>query len=348
MFIKEYFILIYEMVDLRDFSIKQLADFGMSVAIHSAMNGGKTETLTREMRRAFFFGFNSMAYNSILNAREQNAIVVNGEDPHPALTVGPIADIKKDFIDRRKQLAYFLDKPTTWGEEIVIRDVPHIKGYPLRVLGVDEVNFFMRNDQEAEEMLELVDWCSDERVASYFAGLSHDFRHMPFGLVERLFKYADIDGQKKPACMGIPEGKIKCAKTATHTQRIWTREYAKTQGLEDLPDFNYVDKDHRRIIGVYVPAPFFDLTVASEEAEKKRKSDMDYLPVCKRCSNHPYKNETKRVLDFIRKGENPFSAIESELLTWKILEFLTNPVEGYARKTEGGIYMPLHKHNPFS
>ena len=337
------------MVDIRDFSIDELCNAGKIIVIHSAMNGGKTETLVKEMKRALYNGVNSMAYNTDINARERDAIVVDGKIFHPALTVGPISEIKKDFEDRRSQLEYFLDKPITWGEEIMIRGVPHIKGYPLRVLGVDEVNFFMKNDQEAREMLALADWCSNQKVASYFAGLSHDFRHMPFGLVERLIKYADMVGQKKPACMGIPEGEVKCSKPATHSQRLWTRQYAESQGLEHLPDFNFVGKKHNRIVGLYVPAPFFDLTVASETKEEEaRQSEIEYLPVCKDCAKHPYKNETGLVLDAIRKGVDPSSAVDDELITKKIINFLTHPFEGYVERTPEGIYVPLHKNNPFS
>ena len=336
------------MVDLRDFSIKQLADFGQIIVIYSAMNGGKTETLTREMKRALYFGINSMAYNSHLNAREKNAIVVDETYHYPALTVSCVDEIKEDFIDRRNQLEYFLDKPDTWGEKIDIRGVSHIKGYPLRVLGVDETNLFMLNNKGATEILGLADWCSAELIASYYAGLSHDFRHMEFGLFKKLIDYADIVGQKKPACMGIPDNKVKCAKPATHTQRLWTREYAESQGLEQLFDFNYVHKNHQRRIGKFVPAPFFDLTVASEEAEKERKSEMVYFPSCRTCVKHPFKDETIRVFDSIRNGTDPSSVIQNDFLTRKILDFFTNPMEGYAEKTEGGIYMPLHKHNPFS
>ena len=146
----------------------------------------------------------------------------------------------------------------------------------------------------------------------------------------------------------IPDNKVKCAKPATHTQRLWTREYAESQGLEQLFDFNYVHKNHQRRIGKFVPAPFFDLTVASEEAEKERKSEMVYFPSCRTCVKHPFKDETIRVFDSIRNGTDPSSVIQNDFLTRKILEFLTNPLEGYAEKTEGGIYMPLHKHNPFS
>ena len=336
------------MVDLRDFSIKQLADFGQIIVIHSAMNGGKTETLTREMKRSLYFGINSMAYNSHLNVREKNAIVVDGTYHYPALTVSCVNEIKEDFIDRREKLEYFLDKPDTWGEKIDIRGVSHIKGYPLRVLGIDETNLFMLDNQSANEILKLADWCSAELIANYYAGLSHDFRHMEFGLFKKLIDYGDIVGQKKPACMGIPDKRVKCAKPATHTQRLWTREYANSQGLERLFDYNYVDKKHKRIIGKFVPAPFFDLTVASEEAEEVRSSEIIYLPSCRTCVKHPFKDETIRVFDSIRNGNDPYSTIDDVLIANKVLEFLTNPLEGYVKIDSEGKYVALHKHNPFS
>lgn len=300
MFIKRLFFL--RCMDIKEMPTTQL--LGDSILFFAPMNGGKTEALVQELKRAGFYNLNSIAYNHERNTRERNAIVVDGRNHYPAKTVPNLAALRQDFEERRRRVLSTRIGDQGIDGKITIEGVEHRKGHPLSVLGIDEVNLFCLNESEAAEMLDFMQWCKSEKIALYLSGLLYDFRHMEFGQVHAIVPYIDIRQDKKPACMTMRGGN-KCTNTAKHTQRVWSTDFVTEVGLENLLSemhlFDFVDKDKTTITGRYVAAPFFDQTLRIQEEKDKK---VKYLPVCSSCAALPYKEETFRVYDTIVCGQN--------------------------------------------
>ena len=313
---------------------------GDSVLFFAPMNGGKTEALVQELKRAEFFNLNSIAYNHERNTREKDAIVVDGRDRYLAKTVPNMSVLRHDLEERRRRVLSTRIGDQGIDGKIIIEKVEHYKNRPLNVVGIDEVNLFCLDEREAAEMLDFMQWCKGEKIALYLSGLLYDFRHMEFGQVHAIVPYVDIRQDKKPACMTM-QGGNKCTNTAKHTQRVWSTEFVREVGLESLLSemhlFDFVDKDKTTIIGKYVAAPFFDQTLRIQEEKDKK---VKYLPVCTSCASLPYKEETFRVYDAVIRGENT-ETLKSTLPLGPILYFLT---EEKWIKQEEGILKPVDYH----
>jgi len=181
--------------------------------------------------------------------------------------------------------------------------------------------------------------CRKKNVALYVSGLLYDFRHRGFGQVHSILPYIDIKQEKKPACMAILDDNQKCTNTAKHTQRIWSESFVYELGLEDLMSevnkFNFVNKDKRRVVNEYVPAPFFDKTLRIEEATDGRNV---YLPVCTGCASLPYKEEVFQVYDAI-VGHNSISdRITDPQLINLVVDFLQD--EAWIKQDKSGRLQP--------
>ncbi len=304
------------MVELRD--IPTTSFLGKAIGFFGPMNGGKTEDLIREMKRAWYYDFNSIAYNSARNTREKDAISTDGKVHFPAKTVGGFSELTADLKKRVKQLS-----SSENGGMMEIEGVRHYKGLPLKVVGIDEINLAVLTEQEAREAVAFMTYCREERLALFVAGLLYDFRMMDFGHINELLPYLDLFEIKKPACMDLRNGNKKCANTASHSQRVWSYDFVREQGVERLFEavepFDFVDSDKERIIGDYVPAPFFDRTVRIEE---ERDGRIKYLPVCVEAVRLPYKEETFRVYDAIIRKCSLRDAVPNKLLLDQIVDFL--------------------------
>lgn len=318
MLIKEVFFL--AIMDIKDFPVTQL--LGSSVLFEACMNGGKTESLILELKRAHYYGLNSIAYNHERNIRERNAIVVDGKEHYPARTVGSIAELRQDFEMRRKilQSRQFAYKGVD--EIIEIEGIPHVKGLPLSVWGADEINLFCLTEQEAKETVEFILWSKQQELAGYNSGLLYDFRQREFKYVHAILPYIDIRQEKKPACMALDAEARKCTNTAKHTQRVWSIEFVKETGLEallgEMEIVDFMDKDKKKSINQYVAAPFFDQTLRIEEEKNKK---VKYLPVCTSCAVLPYKEETFQVYDALKESRD-IHVLNNPLLVKAIVDFL--------------------------
>lgn len=311
---------------------------GMSIGFFDPMNGGKTEGLVSELRRASYYNFNAVAYNSALNTRERDAIVVDGEKPFPARTVLSVDEIKDDLekrIHANRSLTFPHDQR---GKGITVEGLPQRAGYPLRVVGIDEANLFTLTPDDAQKMIDFLAWSREQGLAVYLSGLKHDFRHLPFGYIHSVLPYVDIQISKKPACMAIRDTGEDCNNTANHTQRVWSSEFAREQGLEQyltLP-FNFVDKDGTHFFNRYVPAPFFDKTVQIEGA---RSGQIKYLPVCNDCAQVPFKAETFEVYNALVRGDATFGLLGQPDLTTAITKFLLE--EQWVERQDSGVLVPV-------
>lgn len=328
-------------MDIREVPTTQL--LGDSILFFAPMNGGKTEALVQELKRAGFFNLNSIAYNHQRNTREKDAIVVDGKEHYSAKTVPNLGILRLDLEERRRRVLSTRIGDQGIDGKITIEGVEHRKGHPLSVVGIDEVNLFCLNEPEAAEMLDFMQWCKSEKIALYFSGLLYDFRHMEFGQVHAIVPYIDIRQDKKPACMAMRGGEkgSKCTNTAKHTQRVWSTDFVHEVGLEDLLSemhlFDFVDKDKTTITGRYVAAPFFDQTLRIQEEKDKK---VKYLPVCSSCAALPYKEETFRVYDTIVRGQDAKS-LAGTLPLEPILRFLLQ--EKWVAQ-EGERYTPISYH----
>lgn len=322
-------------MDIREISTPKL--LGNSIGFFAPMNGGKTEAEIQELRRAEYYGLNSIAYNHVLNSRETDLIVVDGKYEFPAKTAQDISWVKKDLEKRIEKIMSPRIGYQGKNGKITIDGVTHRKHQPLAVVGIDEANLFCLTEEEATKMIEFMGWCKSNNIALLLSALLYDFRQMKFGHVHSILPYIDIRQEKKPACMALYSDWTKCTDTAKHTQRVWSIDFVKETGLQDLLDnmdfFNYMDKDKCKITSKYVPAPFFDKTVRIEEEKDKK---VIYLPVCTNCAVLPYKEETFKVYDAIIRGDDPHSAIENRDLTEAILSFLVG--EKWVRKAKKKFY----------
>ena len=322
-------------MDLKEVPTTNL--LGDIVGFFAPMNGGKTEGVVQELKRAYYFGLNTIAYNNELNTRERNSIAIDGKVSYPAITVRNMADLRADFQMRRGKLEEYLG--VSHGEEIAINGITHYKGYPLRAVGIDEINLFCLTEQDASETLDFMLWCKREKIAVFISGLLYDFRHFPFGYMPVLLPYVDIKQEKKPACMALNLEEIKCTNTAKHTQRVWSKEFVREQGLEQLVDqlgtFGFEHKDKQRFPTEFVPSPFFDQTVRIGETEQEK---VMYLPVCTGCAKLPFKKETFEVYDLMVKNKVLPESGQGATLLSPILTFLLT--EGWVRQ-EGDQYHAL-------
>lgn len=312
--------------------------FGSSIGFFGPMNGGKTEGLIAELRRARYFQTNAVAYNSALNTRERNAVVIDGERPFPAKTVASIPELKEDL---QKRLALHQSLSTSREQRGKVFDqegIPQYAGYPLRVVGIDEANLFTLTPGDAQKMIDFLDWSREEGLAVYLSGLKYDFRHLPFGYIHSVLPYIDIQISKKPACMAILDNGDECNNTANHTQRVWSAEFAREQGLEKYfaSPFNFVDKDGAHFFDQYVPAPFFDKTVQIEGAKNGR---IKYLPVCNDCAQVPLKAETFELYNALVRGDHSFGFVGQPELTTAILDFLVE--EQWVERKGSGLLVPV-------
>jgi thymidine kinase len=330
-------------MDMRDISASKFR--GEVILFSAPMNGGKTEAMIAELRRAGFFGGNYIGYNHERNTREQDEIVVNGEKGLPGKTVGGIPSLRDDLEKRIDQImSCEIGEQGTDGR-IVINGVKHHKYKPIIAIGIDEINLFCITEEEASETVDFMKWCKNENIALYLSGLLYDFRHLNFGQVHSILPYVDIRVEKSPACMALSLGE-RCENTANHSQRLWSLEFAKEAGYESLLGnmrlFDYVDKDMKNTTNSYVPAPFFDETLRIE-AERDKK--VVYTPVCSGCSDLAFKEETFLVYESIVAGRNPETVLDNPVLTNGILSFLVHPMEGWAFFDEDKkIYSPKSYH----
>jgi len=313
--------------------------FGSSIGFFDPMNGGKTEALISELRRARYFQTNAIAYNSALNTREKNAVVIDGERPFPAKTVSSIDELKDDLVTKIEAHKSFPPSRESIGKAFDLDGIPQRVGYPLRVVGIDEANLFTLTPDHAQKMIDFLDWSRGERLAVYLSGLKYDFRHLPFGYIHSILPYVDIQISKKPACMAILNNSDEsCTNTANHTQRVWSREFAQEQCLDQYltSPFNFVDKDGTHFFAKYVPAPFFDKTVQIEGA---KSGQIKYLPVCNDCARVPFKQETFQIYEARVRGDNTFGFIGQPELTTAVLNFLVE--EKWVTREESGLIVPV-------
>ena len=320
-------------MDIKEVPVPQLR--GLCVLFSAPMNGGKTEGLVSELRRAWYYDLNSIAYNHKRNTRERNSIVIDGREPFPAKTVSGIPELRTDLEMRMRLIESDQIQHNANGGTIIIDGIEHRKHLPLAVVGIDEVNLFCLNEKEAQETIEFIFWCSQNNVALYLAGLPYDFRHRPFGQVHALAPYINLRQERKPACMAITPDGHKCTHTATHTQRLWHMDVAAAENLGDVLGqmryFGFVHKDKTPHQRSYVAAPFFDRTVRIEDAAS---AGLVYLPVCTPCARLPFRDETFVVYDAIVRG-----SLETDLLPEpiqdKIVQFLVT--EGWVQDREGTL-----------
>ncbi len=310
---------------------------GDIIGFFAPMNGGKTEGLMQELRRAWYYSLNTIAYNHERNTREKDTIVVDGKRKFKARTVSGMKELREDLEMRIDVLAADDAGKEVRGEKKKISKITHYRGFPLKVVGIDEINLFCLTEQEASDTLDFMKWCKSEKVALFVSGLLYDFRHFSFGYMNTILPYIDIKQEKKPACMALYDNGQKCTNTAKHTQRLWSGEFAVEQGLEVLvsgvSSFGFVDKEKKTVAEGYIPAPFFDKTVRIEE-EKQNK--VIYLPVCITCARLPFKEETFAVYRAIADGKTP--QLENEALLPPITNFLL--LENWMRR-EGEKYQAL-------
>lgn len=328
-------------MDIREISITGLR--GKVVGFFSGMNGGKTRAEVGELDRAIHSGHNVMACNSSKNTRDGPNLVVNGRFPFPATQFNSANEIKDEYYRRMKII--MSDNPDLQGENglIEIGGTSYQKYTPITVLGTDEINLFCLTEKDAMETVDLIHWGKKEKLYMPIAGLLFDFRHRPFGYVLSILPYVDIKWDKKPVCKAFQTRK-PCGEPASHTQRLWSVDFVKEQGLEELLDkmdrFNFVNKDGQVITDQYVAAPFFDKTLRIEEEKDGR---VIYLPVDDSCARLPFKEETFAVYDQIVKGRNPYEGLSNKTLTNKVLEFLSDGFEGWV-KNDHGLFVPTPYH----
>jgi len=328
-------------VRIPDQSVRIPDLFGLSIGFFDPMNGGKTEALIAELRRAPYFKTNAVAYNSSLNTRERDALVIDGERPFPAKTVSSIDEVKEDLERRIRDHKSFHFNRQSLGKIFEQEGIPQHRGYPLRVVGIDEANLFTLTPDDAQKMLDFLSWSREQGLAVYLAGLKYDFRHLPFGQIHAVLPYVDIQLSKKPVCMALRDnGETACINTANHTQRVWSGEFAEEQGLSQYlasePAFDFVDKDGTHFFDQYLPAPFFDQTMRIEESKDGR---IKYLPVCNDCARVPYKNETFEIYNALVKGDHSFGFLGQTKLTTAILEFLVE--EKWVEQNADGRLVPV-------
>lgn len=315
--------------------------FGLAIGFFDPMNGGKTEALVSELRRAFYYDSNVAAYNSILNTRERDAIVVDGKEPFPAKTVSSIDEMQGDLQKKINFHRTYTASRERLGQEFELQGIPQRIGYPLRVVGIDEANLFTLTPESSQKMIKFLNWARQEKLAVYLSGLKYDFRHLPFGNINSVLPYVDIQISKKPACMALlGDSEVHCENTANHTQRVWSQEFSQEQGLEKYlaaePAFNFVDKDGTHLFDQYVPAPFFDKTIRIEETKDGR---IKYLPVCNSCARVPFKEETFEVYNSLVRGDAAFGLLGQPELTTAILNFLEE--EKWVTRTENNLLAPV-------
>ena len=307
------------LMDIREIPTTNL--LGNIVGFFAPMNGGKTEAMVQELKRARYYDLNFVAYNHGRNTREKDSIVVDGKDSFPAKTVSGMDDLREDLEKRIEYLNNCNGKEV--GDLVNVNGIKHHVGNDISVVGIDEINLFCLEEKEVSETINFMSWCRDKNIALYVSGLLYDFRHRGFGQVHSILPYIDIKQEKKPACMAILDGGKKCTNTAKHTQRIWSESFVYELGLEELMNnvdkFNFVNKDKKRIIDKYFPAPFFDKTLRIEEAADGRNV---YLPVCTGCASLPYKEEVFQVYDAIVGRKSDFNKINDSKLTGLIVNFL--------------------------
>ena len=321
---------------------------GECLGFFAPMNGGKTEAMIQELKRAGYYGLNSIAYNHSRNTREKDSIVIDGKEPYPGKTVSSMAELRADLEMRIENLKSQKIGLQGTNGEIVLQGVHHQKDLPLRAIGIDEVNLFCLTEEETVEMLDFMQWSrqSEHQMVLYVSGLLYDFRHLPFAQVHSLLPYIDRREEKKPACMAIGSDKKKCIHTAKHTQRVWSIPFVEEAGLAELLSgmeyFDFRDKSGKDHFKEYVPAPFFDDTVRIEEVKDGR---IIYLPVCNHCARLPFKTEVFAVYDAICHGDQRQDLLPSQLLFSRIIDFLSNPIEDWIRKDKtNGLYLPTQIH----
>ena len=150
-------------MDIREVPTTQL--LGDSILFFAPMNGGKTEALVQELKRAEYFNLNSIAYNHERNTREKDAIVVDGRDRYLAKTVPNMSVLRHDLEERRRRVLSTRIGDQGIDGKIIIERVEHYKNRPLNVVGIDEVNLFCLDEKEAAEMLDFMQWCKSEKIA---------------------------------------------------------------------------------------------------------------------------------------------------------------------------------------
>ncbi len=309
-------------MDIREIPTTQLR--GSTIGFFAPMNGGKTEGMIQELKRAAYYNLHPFAYNHQRNTREVDTIVIDGKESYPATSVKDIPHLQQDLEQKIKHLR--IQYHTSEIEKIsaLTPSKTHppagIKNLNEIVVGIDEINLFCLTETETKDTIQFMDWCREQNMVLFIAGLLYDFRHRPFGSVHALLPYVDIKEEKKPACMAIRADGEKCVDTAKHTQRVWSTEFAKELGLDFLIDsnnFNYVNKHKEKNLNQYIAAPYFDQTVRIE-AERDKK--IDYLPVCTACARLPYRSETFTVYNQIIQHLSP--SLTDNRLTQHILAFL--------------------------
>ncbi|MBU0457048.1 MAG: hypothetical protein ABH824_03485 [Nanoarchaeota archaeon] len=317
--------------DIGDISIEKL--IGLSVGFFTPMNGGKTKAVVGELERSIHSGRNVMAYNSFVNIRDENNLVVDGRYKFPAKGAESVLFIKYDLERRRKIIMSRNVAHQGKNGDIVIDGIKHKKYKPLSAIAIDEVNLFCLTEKDTEDIIGFIDWCKHNDFVLYVSGLLYDFRQRDFGYVRSILPYINFKQERKPVCKAIKINGEQCNNTALHTQRLWRLDFVKEVGLETLIDemeiFCFSDKKGKDRFDAYVPAPFFDKTVRIEEAKDGRNI---YLPVCGECARLPYKEEVFRVYDAIIKRKDLVEVEKNHILREAIISFLSDSKEGWVEK----------------
>ena len=77
---------------------------GSTIGFFAPMNGGKTEGMIQELKRAAYYNLHPFAYNHARNTREVDAIVIDGKESYPATTVRDITHLQQDLEQKIQQL----------------------------------------------------------------------------------------------------------------------------------------------------------------------------------------------------------------------------------------------------
>ena len=313
---------------------------GLAFAFLSCMNGGKSEYLVLCLKRAPFARMNCVAYNHSTNHRDEG-IAVNGVTVHPAVAVGGVDELVEDLKWRRSELAKFVGLHGR--KRIKLRGITHIQGLPLDVIGIDEANLFALTGGEASKLVGLIEYCREENMVLYAAGLSEDFRGMEFGQMDSVLRRGGvIRYQVNPMCMAVSSQGRECDRSARHSQRLWSRRFAAEMGLEGHlgQDFGYETKDL-----VYVPqgklaAPFFDKTIRIEGNGGVQDGDIVYVPVCSHCFEKPFEEETMAAYQALVSGGKIEDVVSDPAIAAKIEDFFLNDVSPWVVREDSGLLVP--------
>lgn len=146
------------------------------------MFSGKTEELIRRIRRVGFAKMKALMFKpAIDNRHKEDLMVSHSKQSFDSISVAHPSEIR--------------------------RHVENI-GFKVRMIGIDEVQFF--DESIVDVCLELV----ENGVGVIVAGLGEDYLGNPFGAMPRLLSHADSVTKLWAICM-------KCGALASKSQRIF-------------------------------------------------------------------------------------------------------------------------------